>query len=371
VTGPSFPLRFAIVGAGGISRAHRAAFEARPELARLVAVCDARIELATEFAAQLPEQPEIVGDYRQLLDPAKIDAAIVALPHWLHFPIARDFVEAGIPVLVEKPLTCTLDEARQLRDLSDKHGVPVVAGQMRRFNREAAWLQRWLKRTPEEFGELRTFDMQSWQDLRAYLYGPLKLAPGSDHWLLDGKRAGGGVVISLAVHQLDLLRFVTGQDYAEVYATGRYDAPFYNDAESSAVVHLKLSNGASGSLHANYLTARTPLHEAMYLFGENGMIAQQADQIPQYHGPFRFATSRGALPASWDDQHEGIGLVPEEEISDLDPNPFINQLAAFATALHERCVPANNVRENFNTLACIDAVHRSLKSGRPEVVETI
>jgi predicted dehydrogenase len=364
------PLRFAIIGAGGISRAHRAAFEARSDIAELTAVCDARVELATEFAAPLSTKPAIVGDYRELLDRAKIDAAIIALPHFLHFPIARDFVAAGIPVLIEKPLTCTLDEARQLRDLSETHGVPVVAGQMRRFNREAAWLHRWLKRAPDEFGELRTFDMQSWQDLRAYLHGPLGLPPSADHWLLDGKRAGGGVVISLAVHQLDLLRFITGLDYAEVYATGRYDPPFYNEAESSAIVHLKLNNGASGALHANYLTARTPLHEAMHLFGDHGMIVQQADQIPQYHGPFRFATSRGALPASWDDQHDGIQLVPEGEIADLDPNPFVNQLVAFTASLRAGTEPVNSVRENFNTLACIDAVHRSLRSGRAEPVET-
>lgn len=362
------PLRFAIIGAGGIGRHHKTALLALPELARLVAVCDARESVAATFALGFPEPVEVVADHRLLLDRGTIDAAIIALPHFLHFPVAKDFVEAGIPVLVEKPLTCTLDETRSLRDLSNRFGVPVVAGQMRRFNREAVWLRQWLERSPAEFGEVRSFDIHSWQNLLGYLHGNLQISAGGDHWLLDGKRAGGGVAISLAIHQIDLVRFVTGLNYTEVMAYGRFDAPFYNGAESSAVVLLRLENSAAGALHANYLTSRTPYNEAMHLFGDHGAIVQHADTIGQYHGPLRFASDGGQAATAWSEMYEDFAEVPASEIADLDENPFVNQLSAFVGSLCSGDEPANSVRENFNTMACIDAIHTSLQSGKPVLV---
>jgi predicted dehydrogenase len=354
-----------MVGAGGISRHHRAAFLAAPELARLVTICDAREAVARDFAAQFPEPVNVVGDHHQLLNRNLFDAAIVALPHNLHFPIARDFVEAGIPVLVEKPLTCTLDETRELRELSVRYGVPVVAGQMRRFNREAVWLRRWLEASPQTFGELRSFDIHSWQNILGYFRGILGLPEGADHWLLDGKRAGGGVVISLAVHQLDLVRFVTGLDYTEVMAHGRFDAPFYNGAESTALVLLRLENQAAGTLHANYLTTRTPYNEAMHLMGEHGAVIQHADHVGQYHGPLRFASDGGHPTTAWADMYEGFSEVPAEEIAELHEDPFVNQLVSFVQSLRAGVEPANSVHQNFNTMACIEAIHQSLKSGQP------
>lgn len=362
------PMRFAIIGAGGISRHHRDAFLATPELSRLVAVCDARREVAQALAAQMPEPVRVASDHHEVLNREEVDAAIIALPHFLHFPVAKDFVEAGIPVLVEKPLTCTLDETRELKTLSEQYGVHVVSGQMRRFNREAVWLNRWLKSKPEAFGELQSFDIHSWQNILGYFQGVLGLPIGSDHWLLDGKRAGGGVVISLAVHQLDLVRFVTGQDYAEVMAHGRFDAPFYNGAESTAMVLLRMEGGAAGALHANYLTVRTPYNEAMHLFGRNGTIIQHADFIGQYHGPMRFATNAGEPTRTWAEMYEGFDQVPQDEVADMHENPFVNQLVSFTNSVRQGVEPANSVHQNFNTMACIEAIHESLRTGKPVTV---
>lgn len=176
------------------------------------------------------------------------------------------------------------------------------------------------------------------------------------------------MVISLAVHQLDLVRFITGLDYAEVMAHGRFDPPFSNGAESAAVVLLRMEHGAAGVLHANYLTPRTPYNEAMHLFGERGTIVQHAETIGQYHGPFRFASAAGREVTAWSQQYEDLETVPAAEVSGLDEDPFVNQLAAFALALHEGRTPSNHVDENFNTMACIAAIGDSLRSGRLERV---
>lgn len=359
---PPLPLDIAMIGVGAVSRRHVPAFLERPEAVRLAAVCDTNLAAAEDFAAKIPGDPRIVTRHEELLDASKIDAVVIALPHFLHFPVATDFVEAGIPVLIEKPLTCTLDETRRLRDHAAERGVAVVSGQMRRFNREATWLKRWVDADPEHFGELRSFDIHSWQNIASYVRS------GTEHWLLDGQKAGGGVVISLAVHQLDLLRFIAGVDYVRVHAQGRYDPPFHNGAESMATVLLEMDNGASGVLHATYTAPRTPYSEAMNLFGASGTIIQRVERIGQYHGPFQYATVKGRETTEWEHQYQDFEAVPVAEVADLSENPFVNQLEHFAMALHQGRTPANNVNENFNTMACIQAIHDSLSSGEPEAV---
>lgn len=353
----TFPVRIGIVGVGAVSRLHLAAFKALPETVHLVAVCDTNVDAAKEFTKQLDgiSDPETVTAHRDLLK-MNLDAVIVTLPHHLHFPIARDFVAEGIPVLVEKPLTCTLDEAKELRELSHKYDTPVVAGQMRRFNKDATWLHRWVAADSSNFGDLRSFDIQSWQNIESYIS-----SVGRDHWLLDGSKAGGGVVISLAIHQLDLLRFISGTDFAEVTARGRFDEPFHSGAESSASVLITMANGATGTLHATYQGPRVPYSEAMTLFGANGTIIQHTTEIGQYHGLFRFASTSNRSTKAWLDQYQDLKLVPEDEFAHLSSDPFVNQLNHFATALVNGEVPRNDIDENFNTIACIQAINDSLR----------
>ena len=233
----ALPLRLAMIGTGAIAKLHLPAFLTRPDVVRLSRICELNSEAAANLARQLPYPVPVEPDYRRLIDAEDVDAALVALPHHLHYPVAAELVQAGIPVLVEKPLTCTLQEARQLHAISQKNQTPVVSGQMLRFSREANSLKDWIIADPQNFGALRTFDLQSWQNILAYTHS----ASGPGHWLRDGEKAGGGVVISLAIHQLDLIRFLSGQDFVETTALGRFDEPFQRGAESCAVVLLKMS----------------------------------------------------------------------------------------------------------------------------------
>jgi predicted dehydrogenase len=122
----TLPLRIAMIGSGAISRHHFPAFRDRPDVIRLSAICEKNPQAAAAFAAQFPYPVPIFGELDALLKKAQVDAALVALPHNLHFPVASQLVAEGIPVLVEKPLTCSLEEARAPKKLSGETRVPVV-----------------------------------------------------------------------------------------------------------------------------------------------------------------------------------------------------------------------------------------------------
>jgi len=123
----TLPLRIAMIGSGAVSRHHFPAFRDRPGVIRLSAICEKNPQAASAFAAQFPYPVPIFGELDDLLEKAQVDAALVVLPHNLHFPVASKLVAEGIPVLVEKPLTCSLEEARALKKLSSETGVQIVA----------------------------------------------------------------------------------------------------------------------------------------------------------------------------------------------------------------------------------------------------
>lgn len=359
----SAPFAYAIVGAGlAARRLHVPAFTNRPERLQLVAACDPSAEACAALAAAFPDL-QTFGTHEEMLRGARFDAAIITLPHHLHFAIARDFVEAGIPIIVEKPAVCSLAELRALRDLAELRRVPVAAGQNRRFNRDASWIREWVRADARHFGELRTFDLQAWQNVLAYTGGPDR----TGHWILDKRTAGGGVVISLAIHQLDFLRHVFGINYTGVVAHGRFDAPFRGGAESCATVWLRTSNGGSGTLHAQYTAPRVPYCESLKAFGEHGAVVQFVDRpfSGEYEGSYYFA-SAGGKTTEWLDQFQGFTKVDPALVAGLDPHSFTNQALDFADCVRTGRSPLNSLRENFNTLATIFAIYDSIAAdGRP------
>jgi predicted dehydrogenase len=347
--------------------AHSVPFKTQRDKVQLVAVCDETETSAKALADGVGGDIAILSDPAALLARPDVEAVVVTTPHYLHAPLAEACVAAGKPVLVEKPLVCTMDELRALRQSARAAGVPVVAAQMRRFEPEVLWLRDWIKADPANFGELRSFDIQSWQNLGGYYN---RSGIGLKHWLLDGERAGGGVVISLAIHQLDLIRFLFDADYVSVSAHGRFDAPFHNGAESAAVAILSMSNGATGVLHANYLAPRVPFCEALSAFGSNGTIIQHIERHGDYRGAFKYASTGGAPTTEWNQQFTGFETIPPAQVGS-DHTSFVNQTLAFAELVRSGGQSRNSIDENFNTIAVVDAIARSIRTGETVAVERI
>ncbi len=343
------PLDIAIIGAGGISRAHTHAFPFFRDRLVLSAVCDTHETAAHALASECGTGIPVFSDHRQLLAQIRPDAAIITLPHFLHYPVARDFLDAGVPVLVEKPVTCTGAELRELDAIAKRKKLVLLAGQMRRFNAAVRKVKAWRDAAPENFGELRSFDVVVQVNIDAYTGGK------TGHWILDGAKAGGGVITSFGIHRVDLVRHLGGADFAEVTAIGRFDAPFTNRAESQASVLFRMSNGATGTLHANALAPRTPFMDSFCLHGTHGTILEVA-------GPMRYATTTGTITKQWGDQHQGF--VEATDSSDPKDDAFAQQLLAFADAVQFGRMPTfNTSEENFNTVACMDAIAESLRTG--------
>jgi len=122
-------LRVGVVGVGYLGRFHAHKYARLPE-ARLMGVVDINAEQAARVAAEVDAAP--LTDYRELM--GKVDCVSVVTPTPNHFAIARDFLAAGVHVLLEKPMTTTIEEADRLIALAEQKGCVLQVGHLERFN---------------------------------------------------------------------------------------------------------------------------------------------------------------------------------------------------------------------------------------------
>jgi predicted dehydrogenase len=193
-------LRVGLVGAGGIAGLHLPAYHQHPDRVVLTAVCDVAAEAAQRRAAEAGGAA-VYSDFTRFLAEADVDAVDLCTVPDQHASQAITAAAAGKHVLVEKPMACSLDECRAMVAAAEAADVTLMVGQMQRYDPSYRGLRRLI-----QAGELGT--------LRAVRLDALQNGPdGMGHvgWIFDGQRAGGGVVMSVAVHKLDLMRYLVGE----------------------------------------------------------------------------------------------------------------------------------------------------------------
>jgi len=182
-------IRTAVIGAGYLGRFHAQKYAAMPNV-ELVAVVDTNLDRAREVASETGT--EAVSDLTNLLD--TIDAASVVVPNIYHYEISRPLLEAGIHVMLEKPLTNTLAQADELISLAAKNEIVLQAGHLERFNPAVNFL----------------------------------LENASSPLFIEAHRLGGfknratdvDVVLDLMIHDIDIILTLFKSPVAEVRAAG-------------------------------------------------------------------------------------------------------------------------------------------------------
>jgi predicted dehydrogenase len=191
--------------------------------ARLVAVCRRDATKGRAFAAE--HGLRFHADHRQLIADAAVQAIVVVTPPSLSPSICLEGVRAGKPLLVEKPLACSGSEARTMTSAAEKAGVPLMVAQTLRFD-EA----------------VRAFKMGlGAAGPRRYLLLINRIEPRPEMWRDPNAYAGRGVLLEIGIHLLDLIRYLTGEEIAEVRCEmDRTDA---NKPECRALVSLRTQQG--------------------------------------------------------------------------------------------------------------------------------
>jgi predicted dehydrogenase len=210
-------VRAGIIGAGHMGRYHVAAYSELYHV-DLVGVCDIDPK-KTELAAAPFELPTYT-DYHDLF--GKVDVVSIAVPTHLHYPIARDVLEHGIHVLLEKPITPTLDEARDLFRIAGERDLVLHVGHVERFN-----------------GAVQ--EMKKIVD-RPYLVESRRIGP----W--TGRINDAGVVLDLLIHDLDIVLNLVGGEVVKLDVQGR---KIRSDFEDLVTVQMEFESGTLATMLAS------------------------------------------------------------------------------------------------------------------------
>ena len=261
-------LKAAVIGVGAMGRNHARVY-ADLENVSLVGIADPDEETALGVARRYGGKA--YADFGKLLEEETPDVATIAVPTIDHYETALAALEAGVHVLIEKPIAYTIAEGEALIKAAAEAGLTLMVGHIERFNPAVTALKERLN----ELGRVFQID--------ARRQGPF-----------PARIKDVGVVIDLAVHDLDVMRFVTGAEVARVYAeTERRIHSTHEDLLSGLV---RLEDGTVGTLTINWLTP-TKIRE-LYVTGENGMFRVdyltqdlyffENATMPTGEGPFRY-----------------------------------------------------------------------------------
>ena len=259
-------LAVGVIGVG-VGRGHIRDYLECPQ-ADLVAICDQDPARLAE-AAQRYGVANTFTDYRQMLQQPGLQAVSVALPNFLHAPVALAALEAGKHVLCEKPLALNAEQAEQMVRAARARGLTLMVNFNYRFD-EAAWMVH----NAVEAGALGDiyYARTGWLRNRGI--------PGIGGWFTTKARSGGGALIDLGVHRLDLALWYMGYPTPVAVSGATYGtfgkalaersgASF--DVDDLAAGFIRFQNGASLSVEASW-AGNSEKREDMftYLYGTKG-----------------------------------------------------------------------------------------------------
>ncbi len=244
-------LKAAVIGVGAMGRNHARVYTEIPQT-RLIGVADVNLEIGQQVAAKY--NVPAYTDYRMLLERERPDVVTVAVPTRDHRAAAEAVMAAGADVLVEKPIAATVKEAQALIDCAAALGRRLMVGHIVRFSPSIQALKEHL--AAGKLGKIFQIICRR--------VGPF-----------PPRVRDVGVVVDLAPHDLDVMRFISGAEPLRVYA--ETEQRIHTEHEDLMTALLRFDNDMTGLLDINWLTPQK-VREVLVL-GEQGMF--RADDLTQ------------------------------------------------------------------------------------------
>ncbi|HEX9211960.1 MAG TPA: Gfo/Idh/MocA family oxidoreductase [Bradyrhizobium sp.] len=336
-------MRIGVAGAGLIGRRHIELIEASPDCV-LAGIADPS-PAAKEFA-QARNTPWY-AEHRALLAQEKPDGLVIASPNALHLQMALDCAEAGVPALIEKPVTDTVASARRLCATIKRTGVPMLVGHHRRHNpiiraaREAVATGKlgqltavaglWLLKKPDDY-----FDV-AWR-----------------------REHGGGPLLINLIHDIDNLRFICGEIVEVQALTSNRVRGFA--VEDTAALLMRFANGALGTMTVSDATPAPWSWELAS--GENPAYPRQDQPCYIFSGTVGSLSVPNMELWSYAQQPGWYAPLSHETVAPPAFDPLIEQLRHFCAVIAGREQPLISAEDAMGTLAVVEAISEAARTGQ-------
>jgi len=336
-------MKFLIAGLGSIGRRH---------FRNLIALREKNIVLLRTRKAALPDD-ELAGypvetGLTEALQKHKPDAVIVANPTSMHLDVAIPAAETGCHILIEKPVSHSLERLDVLQKTAEKSGSKILVGFQFRFHPTLNKARELIQ--SNDLGKILTIhaywgeylpQWHPWEDYRQSYAARVDL--------------GGGVILTLT-HPLDYLRYLLG-DIEALWSFNGHISPLETDVEDVAEIGLKFVKGAVGGVHVNYFQ-RPPVHR-LEIVGTDGTLRwDNADGILHfYKSPTAFGSYSDNPPVAI---MESFSPPEGFERNQL----FIAQTRHFIEIVRGESEPICNLEDGVQALRLALAAYKSQETGR-------
>ncbi|MEW9701423.1 Gfo/Idh/MocA family protein [Paenibacillus sp. SI8] len=343
-------IRLGLIGAGNIGGVHIKEFGELADRCEITTITDAYLPLA-EAKAKEHGIAKVAATPEELIQSADVDAVIIGVPNQFHAPYAVQAIEAGKHVLLEKPMGINSDAARQILRASEASDNIVMVGHQMRFESVPMQIKEQIERG--ELGHIYTAKTGWFRR---------KGIPGWGTWFTRMDQSGGGPLIDIGVHMLDLALYLMGNPkpvsvYGATYAEfgphkkgiGNWGKPDWNgiyDVEDLATALIKMDNGSTLSLEVSWAvhmdTDNTPF---IHLMGAEGGAS------------YRGATGK-LLTEKFDRPFEIELSKP-----DNDEGERLRLSRHFLDCISEKKQPISSAITGFTNNLVLDAIYESSRTG--------
>jgi predicted dehydrogenase len=333
-------VRLAIQGSGIIARYHARAIRETPGV-ELVAAANWREESLAKFAKEW-DIPCTTTSFEELAQDKRVDGVINCLPNFLHRDEAIRMLKAGKHVLLEKPMAMNAAEAEEILKVAKEEKRCLLVGQMWRFDNEVGWLR----------GVIASGLLGDIVRAKAYAIHPAGYGPKG--WAVQKDKAGGGVVMDMGIHAVDVTRFLLGEAKpTRVYAHLGTRFSSY-DVEDEATFMIDWDNGTTSTI----ITAGWQPHDE---------APEGGAEVWGTKGYGRTFPTQLRLPIA------GVNgfftPVFPARMEQCDWPMYQKQIAHFAECIREGKEPNPGGEEGLLMMKVMDAVYESAQTGEPVTIK--
>ena len=296
-----YKLNVAVIGVGAMGKSHARVYS-NMNNAELIAVCDIDNEAAKNMASKY--KANYYSNYKEMLKKERLDAVSICVPTKLHKKIAVDFIKNKINVLIEKPIAATIKEAKEIIKEAEKNRVKLMVGHIERFNPVVIELKKRIE--SNELGKI-------------YKVHCVRLSP------FPKRIVDVGVIVDLAIHEIDILRYIIDSKIKRVYA--EIAQRIHSVHEDLLIGTIRFENNILGVINANWLTPKKV--REITVTGEKGMFVANYLTQKLYFYENEFARKNIGYNSNFMNVIEGRSV----QIKIKHEEPLKNELKAFTESI--------------------------------------
>ena len=326
-------VKWGVVGCGGIANRRTIPGMLLADNAKLVAVMDVNAELAEDVGEKY-QASAVCTSVEDLLR-QDIDAVYIATPVFLHKEQAIAAMRAGKHVFVEKPVGLCTQEVDEICRIAQEVKVKLGVGLLMRFHSQHQKMKELV--AAGVLGEIVSMRAQ-W----GFWYPDI---PGN--WRQKKELAGGGALMDVGIHCVDLMQFISGLKPKGVFAFCDTQS-FSYDVDDNAALLVKMENGAHLFVEANFNIPDQSAPTRLEVYGTKGSMVAEGTLLDSTSGKVQIILADGSKP---------YFLDPGEG------NMYTKEIAAFSDAILKDCNPPVGVEQARIVHQIIDAAYQSAETG--------